>query len=69
MKTINKSTYKELVADTGMYLTTYKDTDDIKDYSGFKRSSCPLDKDTSIYREIPESLHKEYLDKQLNFTE
>lgn len=67
MNIINKQTYKELVADTGMYLTTYKDTDDILKYSGFKSSICPLNKDVSIYREIPESEHKDYLKKQEDY--
>ena len=64
MKTINKQTYKEIVAEDGMYITSYKETDDIKDYSGFKASICPLNKDISIYREIPESEHLNLLKKQ-----
>lgn len=64
MKTINKQTYKEIVAEDGMYITSYKDTDDIKDYSGFKSSICPLNKDISTYREIPESEHLDLLKKQ-----
>lgn len=64
MKTINKQTYKELIAEEGFYITTYKDTDDILTYSGFKRSICPLDKEVSIYREISEAEHLEFLNKQ-----
>lgn len=66
MKTINKQTYKEIVAEDGMYITSYKDTDDIKDYSGFKSSICPLSKDISIYREIPESEHLDLLKNKKN---
>lgn len=67
MKTINKQTYKELLAEEGYYITSYKDTDHIKVYSGFKSSVCPLDKDVSIYREIPESQHLDYMKQQEDY--
>lgn len=64
METINKQTYKELIAGDGMYITTYKDTDEIKDFSAFKRSVCPLTKDISDYKEISESQYQELIKKQ-----
>lgn len=64
MKTINKTTYNEITAEEGFYLTSWQETDDILNYSGFKSSVCPLNKDLSVYREIPESEHISLLKEQ-----
>lgn len=50
-------------ADNG-FLTSFQPTDDIKTYNGFKKSIKPLNSDISNIREITESEHLGYLNKQ-----
>lgn len=50
-------------ADNG-FLTSFQPTDDIKTYNGFKKSIKPLNSDISNIREITESEHLDYLNKQ-----
>lgn len=63
MKTINKEKYLIIEADKG-FLTSFQPTDDIKTYNGFKKAIKPLNSDLSIYREITESEHQDYLNQQ-----
>jgi hypothetical protein len=52
MKINTKKYFIEIIADDDHYITTYKDTEDIKNYSSSKIANCPLTTDTSVYREI-----------------
>lgn len=52
MEIINNQKFIKVVANEGYVLTTYKDGDDIKDFSYFMEGAFPLAFDPSVLREI-----------------
>ena len=56
----NKEHFIEVIADNGMYLTTWKEEDDIKEFNAFSRGCFPLFFDTNKLSEISTELKEEY---------
>lgn len=53
--------FYHLIADDGMVITCWKETDDIRDYSSALQVYCPAITDTSIYYEITIEQDNEYI--------
>lgn len=47
-----KEKFQVITASEGMVITTYKETDDIREYTSFTIAYAPLNADLSDYREI-----------------
>ena len=61
---IETSIFIKLYSDEGYFITSYKEGDDIKEYSASTILYCPLTFDTSIYRVIDAETNERYLKEQ-----
>ena len=61
---IETSIFIKLYSDEGYFITSYKEGDDIKEYSAPTILYCPLTFDISIYRVIDAETNERYLKEQ-----
>lgn len=66
MNVQNQEKFIVITASKGMVITSYKENDDIKEYTSFTIAYTPLNADLSIYREITveeDAAHMEAMEK------
>ena len=64
MKIENFEQYIKVTADEGLYISDYKEGDDILSYSSFKIMYAPLNTDLTNLREISEEENNRYTELQ-----
>lgn len=61
--------FKKITPDEGMVLTSYKEGDDIINYTSARLMYCPLNLEISDLREITEEEDSKYMDEQFKAVE
>ena len=64
MKVETLEKYIKVTADEGLYISDYKEGDDIINFNSFKIMFAPLGTDLSNFREITEEENKRYSELQ-----
>lgn len=64
MKVETLEQYIKVTADEGLYISNYKEGDDIINFNSFKIMFAPLGTDLSNFREITEEENKRYSELQ-----
>lgn len=69
MKIETNDKFKKITPDEGMVLTSFKEGDDIINYTSARLMYCPLNLELNDLREITEEEDSKYMDEQFKAVE